>query len=685
MKQIPDHLWNRITTAVTTTVAAIAESKIFLILLFLLLLLIRLIYLDADPSFTKRIGDLGDEGIWVHNARTLFLFDNLTPDEATQSLSVSPVNTLLMMASFSLFGVNTGAARLPSALAGWLTLLILYLLIKKAWGKKPALLGLLLLGLNETFLIYNKLALSISVESLFILLSFYLWYQGAESQEDEKKMENPVGKKREKNYFFPLYSPSLFYFLSGISFALALLSKLSAYYFAPIFLVLWILQWYRKEISFSALVWFAAGVVLPLIPYAWYLSSHWDVLATNFLVLKRFYNSEGVVILNLFRSFSNNLFGLPGMFMLWAFTLLYFLSKNRFRQWRSLSTLDLIAGCWLLAGFVILVFWSDLSDRRFYSLLIPMSILSTRLFTEREPLDFNQLVATVHHHLRSLGSWKNAFYALLFSYPFVALVVSSLSLYLCSPIKACAGQEKYMVLAFFSVVYLFLVALTSFRGKARHYFIHFGTLVSLATLFLIPLSTLLRHFSRHYAIITATISRETTYVVGSMAIIVVFIIGFILFSFRFPHWLRLSPRAMTGLFLLSIIVNGTLISLTFIAPSFSFRDSSRALTPMLGTEEATGFLVQILSLEAQYLPILIYKTGSFEEVNADYDLGRIGYVFTREFVDGRAVSEPVNLLAEYETDQEVSRLYLYPYPFTAKYRMIVAVHRVERYKRESGG
>ena len=187
-------------------------TKIFIILLFLVMLLLRLVYLDADPSFVKRVSDLSDEGIWVHGARSLFLFDDPSPDQANQSWSVTILHTLLMVLSFSFFGVGLYQARLVSALSGWFILLILYFFIKRQWGEKPALVSVLILGLNDTFLIYNKLAFGVVLPEMFILLAFFLWYKGAKNK--------------------------VFYLLSGISFALAILSKLSAYYFALVFLIL---------------------------------------------------------------------------------------------------------------------------------------------------------------------------------------------------------------------------------------------------------------------------------------------------------------------------------------------------------------------------------------------------------------------------------------------------------------
>ena len=628
----------------------ILNSRVLLITFFSLMLLIRLVYLDADPSFVKRVGDLSDEGVWVHNPRTLFVFGNLTPDEVTQSLSVTPLNALLMMGSFSLFGVGTFQARLVSALAGWFTLLILYFFLKKAWNRKAAFIGVLILGVNETFLIYNKLALGISLEAMFILLSFFWWYQGKENNS--------------------------FYFLSGLSFAFAILSKLSAYYLAPIFLLLWLLQMYRKEMSFHVIIIFGVGVALPLLPYLIYLNANWEILSTNFLVLAKNYNSGGVVILNIFRSFSNNLFGLPGMFLLIFLTTLYFLKEPRFKNFKSMDLTELMALCWLLGGFLLVVLLSDLSDRRFYGLLIPLSILSTKLFFEESSFDLKALIQRIAERLPSRFSWNNIRYALLFSFPLVSFLVSSLSLYFCRPINICESKQGYMVVLFFLVFIVFLIILTLSKGKIKKYSIHFFTLFSVAALLLIPLSTLLRHFSRHYAIITSAMDKEVFYIFESLIFVVVLIVAYIVLSFRFTSLLWFDRALIKKFFLLYFVISGTLISITLIAPSFSARDGSRSLDPLLGKAEAMGSSVSVLSFDASYLPIF----GPLFDVNRYYDLSRVKYIFSIEVWEGKPVKDGSGLLEQYRKSHLIKRIYLYPYPFTHTYREVIAVYEVGGYK-----
>ncbi len=629
----------------------IYNKKSVLIAIFLLFLIMRLIYLDADPSFIKRVSDIGDEGIWVHNARTLFLFNDIAPDDATQSLSVSPLNTLVMIPSFYLFGVSSFSARLPSAIAGWFTLLILYFFLKKAWGEKAAFMGLLLLGLNETFLIYNKIALGLSLESMFVLLSFFFWYKG-----------------KEKQYF---------YFLAGISFALAILSKLSAYYFALIFVIIWLLELYRKETNVSSIFIFGIGIVLPLIPYSLFLLSNWKILSINFLVLMKYYNSSGIIIFNFFRIFANNLFGLPGFFFMIVFTTIYFLTENKFKKIRSLDTLELMACCWLLVGLLLLVALSDLSDRRFFGLLIPMTILSTKLFLDKKSIDLDNQEQSQYHPAKY---WrKNALYSLLFSYPVTSFIVSGLSLSLCSPISVCNSKQAYMLGLFVIIFSITMLILTYTKEKINIYFRTLFLQSSIFLFLLLPFSTLTRHFARHFAILSSTLNKETTYIITTIAISIILFVIYHIYSLYIHRLNQIKQTDLKKIFLIYFIICGILISITFIAPSFSAKESSQSLIPIIGNNKISGFLVQSLAFDASYLPILIYKEGSFEEVNKQYDMSQIKYIFKREIVDGKPATEPDDLLLLYESSHFIQRLYLYPYPFTNTSRIVVSIYEVNKY------
>ncbi|GEM_PF-5502732 len=627
-------------------------NQIIIIALFLLLLTLRLIYLDADPSFVKRVSDIGDEGIWVHNARTLFLFNDLTPDDATQSLSVSPLNTLLMIPSFHFLGVNTFAARLPSALAGWFTLLIIYFFIKKAWDNKAAFIGLLILGFNETFLVYNKIALGLSLELMFLLLSFFLWYKG-----------------REKKYW---------YLFAGISFSLAILSKLSAYYSALIFLVIWLLELYRKETTFSQIFLFGIGITLPLIPYGLFLYTNWGILSTNFLVLMKYYNSSGIVIFNFFRVFANNLFGLPGVFFLIIFSTIYFCTENKFKKIRTMDKLELMACCWLLMGLVLLIALSDLSDRRFFGLLIPMTLLSTKMFIDQKSIDLNNKEQSQNHPTNYWG--KNAVSSLLFSYPFTAFIVSGLSLSLCSPINICNNKQIYMLGLFMIIFSIAMLILRYTKDKIHKYFRILFIQSGIFLFILLPFSTLTRHFSRHFAILSSTLNQETIYIITIMIISIILFLIYHLCSLYIPRLVQIKSSDLRIMMIIYLIISSIFISITFIAPSFSAKENSQSLIPLIGKNKTSGFLVQALAFDASYLPILIYKEGSFKEVNYQYNMSNIKYIFKREVIDGKPAAEPDDLVSFYEDSHFIKKMYLYPYPFTNKYKIIVSIYEVNKYK-----
>src|SRR3989338_1039186 len=101
-------------------------TRSFLLLVVFILIFIRFFYLDADPSFFKRVGDIADEGYWTHNARTAVLFDNWTTDDMTQSLFLSPLYSFLVYGSFKIGGVSLYSARMVSVFFSLLTLLFLY-------------------------------------------------------------------------------------------------------------------------------------------------------------------------------------------------------------------------------------------------------------------------------------------------------------------------------------------------------------------------------------------------------------------------------------------------------------------------------------------------------------------------------------------------------------------------------
>src|SRR5262245_24844278 len=145
-----------------------------LILLALLLL--------SGLLFFLGLGDMGltdqDEGRNAEAGREMFESgDRLTPTFNGELRVAKPVFIYwLMEQSYHLFGVNTFAARFPSALFGVGLILIHYLFLAHQRGQTVALFGGLMLLLNLEILGLGRMALTDSVLIFFTTASLYgLW------------------------------------------------------------------------------------------------------------------------------------------------------------------------------------------------------------------------------------------------------------------------------------------------------------------------------------------------------------------------------------------------------------------------------------------------------------------------------------------------------------------------------
>ena len=87
----------------------------------------------------------------------------------------------LMSLSYHLFGVSEFSARLPSAVAGMILILLQYLFLARCRGPVLALFGAAMLLLNVEILGLGRMALTDSVLNVFVTLAlfgFWLGYHG---------------------------------------------------------------------------------------------------------------------------------------------------------------------------------------------------------------------------------------------------------------------------------------------------------------------------------------------------------------------------------------------------------------------------------------------------------------------------------------------------------------------------
>ena len=87
----------------------------------------------------------------------------------------------LQRASYAAFGVNEWSARLPSALAAWLTVLLTYELARRMFGRPTGLLGGLVLASAIEFCVLAHAATPDATLLLFTVLTYYLFWVGHEN------------------------------------------------------------------------------------------------------------------------------------------------------------------------------------------------------------------------------------------------------------------------------------------------------------------------------------------------------------------------------------------------------------------------------------------------------------------------------------------------------------------------
>jgi 4-amino-4-deoxy-L-arabinose transferase-like glycosyltransferase len=126
-----------------------------------------------------------DEAVFAQASREMYLSgDFLTPTYNGEKRFDKPILLYWLMAgSYALFGINEFAARFPSALAGMLLVISVYLFMVHAppGGKGGALRAAAALVLSVFFAVYSRAAVTDMTLTLFIslsLFSFYLYIHG---------------------------------------------------------------------------------------------------------------------------------------------------------------------------------------------------------------------------------------------------------------------------------------------------------------------------------------------------------------------------------------------------------------------------------------------------------------------------------------------------------------------------
>jgi 4-amino-4-deoxy-L-arabinose transferase-like glycosyltransferase len=158
-------------TASRTTTREVAA----LIAIAIVALALRVVFPAADPPWNPSVGIVWhDEGAWVHNARNRALFGAWSLD-AWNPMYVAPVFTGLEYLSFAAFGVGVRQARLVSAIAGFVSVLLLAAGVRRLAGATAGIIAGALLATNYVYVMYNRAALMEATMVAFMVAAWYCY------------------------------------------------------------------------------------------------------------------------------------------------------------------------------------------------------------------------------------------------------------------------------------------------------------------------------------------------------------------------------------------------------------------------------------------------------------------------------------------------------------------------------
>ena len=205
-------------------------------------LLVRVIHLDADPSALLSRDFITDEGWWAHNARNALLFGEWKIDEFNQGLYSAYLYNALLYLTLKLLGVSFFSIRLVPSLAGWLSVVLVFLTVRREINSRAAIFASALLGFSNLHIIYSRIGFAESTIVFFFALMLWLW------------------SLRSAHYCFAL--------LSGAAFGFLLVTKVTAVYFVPGFILVVAVEAIRRTTKMKHALMFLLGSVLVGTGYA---------------------------------------------------------------------------------------------------------------------------------------------------------------------------------------------------------------------------------------------------------------------------------------------------------------------------------------------------------------------------------------------------------------------------------
>src|SRR5207253_6155242 len=119
---------------------------------------LRFVHLAADHPLFKSLSNSADEGIWLHNARSLALSGVLYPDDVASGPTTAPLFHWLAYGAFRAFGVSLATGRLVSVVAFVVMAALFYRMLRTHHSAGASAAGLGVLAASDVLFAHSRLA-----------------------------------------------------------------------------------------------------------------------------------------------------------------------------------------------------------------------------------------------------------------------------------------------------------------------------------------------------------------------------------------------------------------------------------------------------------------------------------------------------------------------------------------------
>jgi 4-amino-4-deoxy-L-arabinose transferase-like glycosyltransferase len=558
-------------------------------------LLFRAVYPDADPPALISRDCITDEGQWAHNARNALLFGKQQMDEYNPGLYSAYIYNALLYFSLNSFGLTLTALRLPSIILGWLTVVLLLLIVWREGGPRRSLFAAALLGFSNLHIIYSRTAFAESTLTFFLALALWLW---------TLKSKHPC-----------------FAFMSGAAFILMCLAKVTAIYVLPGILLLAAAEAVTGRLKRQQVLLFLVGGSLVIAAYALFF------IAANFEDWLHYNLASGMdnewpnrtsdLIRSIQKLLGSRFYAKAPLFtalsLLVVASMIIHASKHGLERAISRASSTEVIGCSLLIGYLFSVAFTIYQpERRFIPALLPMAMLSAsfldRGFTSlKETLSREERIGAVGWLVILLPPFVLV-QALLFSAGILALKLAWFD------INSPSGIWFWL----FKILPLMALAWASLKiSRASSLSAVRKKLLSASWLTFILIFSILALVPVFNSLLLFGLSTKASF--KTIAIAAAVYCGLLFTAYR--SGIRLSALLLCS----SLIIEGAQITTWLLQPTYTIKQANQQLAQMIkrGETVVTHYETVLLSSSAKvvtYWPKAGFNANAYERFNPNYIL-----------------------------------------------------------------